>query len=293
MIYDVQQTTHYAYGEQVPSSQHIIRMSPPDTETQTILAHDLSISPQPDERSDGRDFFGNPVTRIRIEAPHESLSVTVRARIRVAERLPPLYAIMPSWEEVAATSMRTRNIAADSQVHWLFASRMVSINPALTAYAAQSFLPGRSVFDAALDFNQRIKADFVYDPWATDVETDPVHSFAMRRGVCQDFAHIMIAGLRGLGLPAAYVSGWLRTVPPPGEERLAGADATHAWVDVWCGDQGWVGLDPTNGILVGSDHIVLAKGRDYADVAPLDGVIWSGADHALTVAVDVVPVEVG
>ncbi len=144
---------------------------------------------------------------------------------------------------------------------------------------------------AAVDFMNRIKADFTYEIGATNVMTTPSMSFALRRGVCQDFAHIMISGLRGLGIPAAYVSGYLRTIPRPGSQRLEGADAMHAWVLVWCGEHGWRGLDPTNGLIVTNDHIVLAVGRDYADVAPIDGVVVSSGGQKLAVSVDVIPVE--
>ena len=157
--------------------------------------------------------------------------------------------------------------------------------------AAESFAPGRPVLDAAVDLMRRIKADFVYEIGATTASTTPPMSFALRRGVCQDFAHIMISGMRGLGLPVAYVSGYLRTVRSPGEARLEGADAMHAWVLAWCGEEaGWRGLDPTNAIAAGDDHVVLAVGRDYADVAPIDGVIYAAGGQRLKVAVSVTPV---
>lgn len=291
MIYDIRQTTHYAYGEAVPTSRHIIRMQPVTQARQRVTACALSIEPQPGERHEGHDFFGNRVTRIAIDTAHDTLAVTVKARVRVDAAAPLLPELTLPWERVAAIALQARDTGPDAPVHKLFPSRMVPVDAALTAYAAESFTPGRPVLAAALDLNARIRRDFLYDTAATSVDTDPVHAFAMRAGVCQDFAHIMIAGLRGLGLAAGYVSGWLRTVPPPGERRLEGADATHAWVSLWCGPNGWIGLDPTNGILAGTDHVVLAEGRDYADVAPLDGIIWSGAGHALSVAVDVVPVE--
>ena len=167
----------------------------------------------------------------------------------------------------------------------------MSLDPEIRAYAAESFAPGRPVLDAAVDLMRRIKADFVYEIGATTASTTPPMSFALRRGVCQDFAHIMISGMRGLGLPAAYVSGYLRTVRSPSEERLEGADAMHAWVLVWCGEEaGWRGLDPTNAIAARNDHVVLAVGRDYADVAPIDGVIYAAGGQRLKVAVSVTPV---
>ncbi len=290
MRYSVRQTTDYTYSEPVPSSRHIIRMEPVTRAGQEVVSHRLTILPRPSERVEGRDFFGNRVTHIAIDGPHDRFSVTVEAEIRITPTVTDAGGEDQSWEAIAAAALSAPMIGPDAPIHHLFPSRMVPIDTAITAYAAESFLPGRALLAAACDLNARIKSDFIYDPLATAVDTDPSHAFAWRRGVCQDFAHIMIAGLRGLGLPAAYVSGWLRTVAPDGEMRLEGADATHAWVSIWCGDQGWVGFDPTNGIRVGTDHIVLATGRDYADVAPLDGVIWSATGHSLAVAVDVIPV---
>lgn len=290
MIYAIRQTTDYAYGELVPASRHIIRMWPLDDDSQTIVSASLSIWPQPAERHDTQDFFGNRITHIAIDTPHDALRVTLDARVEVKPCAIPPQGMAIAWEEIAAQAMVMRDAGARAPVHCLFPSRLIALDPAMTAYAAESFQPGRSVLDAVSELNRRIRDDFAYDTDATEVDTDPAHAFALRRGVCQDFAHIMIAALRGLGLPAAYVSGFLRTEPPPGQERLEGADATHAWVSVWCGAAGWVGFDPTNGIRAGSDHVRMAEGRDYADVAPLDGIIWSGAGHSLSVAVDVVPV---
>lgn len=289
MRYAVRQTTQYTYDEPVPSSRHIMRMEPATRSGQNVLSHRLIITPQPTEQADSLDFFGNRVTRIAIDGPHQTLSVTIEAAVEVTAPATLERSVAAAWESVAAQALAQHDSGPDAPVHYLFSSRMIPIDPAMTAYAAESFPPGRPLHEGAFELNRRIHADFLYDPNATAVDTDPVHAFGLRRGVCQDFAHIMIAGLRGLGLPAAYVSGWLRTVPPDGEARLEGADATHAWVSVWCGAMGWIGLDPTNGMRVGTDHIVLAMGRDYADVAPLDGIIWSNTGHSLRVAVDVVP----
>jgi transglutaminase-like putative cysteine protease len=175
-------------------------------------------------------------------------------------------------------------------VHYVFPSRQVSLDPEIRAYAAESFPPGRPVLDGAVELMRRIKADFVYEIGVTTASTTPPMSFALRRGVCQDFAHIMISGMRGLGLPAAYVSGYLRSASSQ-DDDLTGSDAMHAWVLVGCGDEvGWCGLDPTNGIFAGDDHVVLAIGRDYADVAPIDGVIFASGGQRLEVAVSVRPV---
>jgi len=172
----------------------------------------------------------------------------------------------------------------------IYPSRNVHIFEAATDYARTSFPPGRPIYEGAVDLNERIHEDFTFDSKATEVTTSPAEAFAAKRGVCQDFAQVMIAALRGLGLPALYVSGYIRTIPPPGKPRLQGADASHAWVRVWCGPSfGWLGLDPTNAIAEGDDHVVVARGRDYRDVPPVDGVIVSSGDHELDVEVDVIP----
>ena len=174
----------------------------------------------------------------------------------------------------------------------MFPSPLVPVLTSATEYAAASFAAAREVLAGAVELMHRIRTEFKYDPKATVISTPLTEVLEKRHGVCQDFAHVMIAGLRGLGLPAAYVSGYLRTIPPPGKPRLQGADATHAWVSLWCGEEiGWVGLDPTNDILIGNDHIVLAVGRDFSDVSPVDGIIVGSRKQKLGVAVDVVPVE--
>ncbi|WP_304186456.1 transglutaminase family protein, partial [Phenylobacterium aquaticum] len=197
-----------------------------------------------------------------------------------------------AWEAVRTEAFASTSLDLASPVHFLYPTRMTALQPAITAFVAESFQPGRPVLEAAFDVARRIKAEFAYDPKSTEVSTPAIEAFTARHGVCQDFAHIMIAGLRGLGLPAAYVSGYLRTYAAPGKPRLEGADATHAWVSLWCGDAtGWVGFDPTNALVVAEDHIVLAVGRDYADVAPIGGVVLGPGDQLIKVAVDVIPAD--
>ena len=179
-----------------------------------------------------------------------------------------------------------------SPIGYVFASPLVPVQRPVTAYAAASFPPGSGILAGAADLMHRIRTDFRYDAKATVISTPLKEVFEKRHGVCQDFAHVMIAGLRGLGLPAAYVSGYLRTIPPPGQPRLQGADATHAWVSLWCGAAtGWIGFDPTNDLLVENDHIELAVGRDFSDVSPVDGIIVGSRKQKLSVAVDVLLVE--
>jgi transglutaminase-like putative cysteine protease len=199
--------------------------------------------------------------------------------------------LTPAFEEVRRASLAVADLSGHAPAHHLFRSRHVPLLDAARDYALQSFAPDRPVLDAAVELMRRIHADFVYDPEATDVSTPLAEVAASRHGVCQDFAHWMIACLRSIGIPAGYVSGYLRTRPPPGRPRLVGADATHAWVSAWCGaGLGWVDFDPTNALVPGQDHIRLAFGRDYADVAPVDGIIMASAGHSLRVSVDVAPV---
>jgi transglutaminase-like putative cysteine protease len=291
VIYDVRQSTVYHYASPVAYAHHVLRLTPIDRDGQRVHAAALDITPVPVERHEGQDFFGNRMTRIVLDHPHDTLTVRVAARIAV-EKPDVAPAATPAWEAIRDLAFICTDLAPMSPAHYLFPSRQVSLDPDIRDYVAESFPPRRPVYDGALELIRRIKADFVYEPGTTTVLTTPLMAFAQRRGVCQDFAHVMIAGLRGVGLPAAYVSGYLRTIPPPGRERLEGVDAMHAWVLVWCGaEAGWCGFDPTNAIPAGNDHVVLAIGRDYADVAPIDGVIFASGEQRLEVSVNVVPVR--
>jgi len=291
MIYDVRQETIYRYDSPVAYGHHVLRLTPIDRERQRVHAAALDILPKPIERREGQDFFGNRITWIAFDQPHDTLTVRVAARIAV-ERAPGAAAgSTPPWEQVRAAAFASADPSPQAPAHYLFPSRQVSLDPEIRDYAALSFPPGRPVFEGATDLMHRIKTEFVYEVGATTASTTPPMSFALRRGVCQDFTHIMISGMRSLGLPVAYVSGYLRTAQRPNETRLEGADAMHAWASVWCGAAaGWIGFDPTNAILAGHDHVVLAVGRDYADVAPIDGVIFASGSQRLETSVHVVPV---
>lgn len=292
MIYEVTHVTRYAYRSFVPLTRCVLRLTPSDGPYQRVLAHALMTDPAPAERAEGADFHGNRVTRLTIRTAHEALEIRASSTVEVTARDLPKPSATPTWEMVAALAAGSRSIAPADPVHGLFPSRLVPLVAEATAYVEKSFPAGRRILEGAIDLNRRIKADFAYDPTATDVTTPVARVYATRRGVCQDFAHAMIAGLRGLGLPARYAGGYLRTEPPPGMPRLEGADATHAWVEVWCGPgPGWVGLDPTNGIAAGDSHVVLAVGRDYADVSPVDGVVLASGGQRLSVSVDVIPLE--
>ena len=290
MIYDVRQTTTCAYASPVAHARHVLRLTPIHRDGQRVHVAALQIVPEPLHRREGQDFFGNRLTWIEIEEPHKTLTVKLAARVTVDAALEPPPLTTPAWEAVREQAFATSDIGPLSPAHFLSRSRMVSLDPEIRDYTRVNFSAGRPVLDAAVELMKRLKSDITYEIGATTVTTTPPMSFALRRGVCQDFAHIMISGLRGIGLPAAYVSGYLRSAPRTDAARLQGADAMHAWVQVWCGSQaGWVGLDPTNAIVASDEHVVLAVGRDYTDVAPMDGVIFGSGGQRIDVAVSVTP----
>jgi transglutaminase-like putative cysteine protease len=288
MIYDISHRTTYIYRASVPFARCLLRLMPGTRAGQSTRDAIIEIDPAPGFREDGTDFFGNRISRVTLSVPHQRVVIRARATVEVHAPAPP--AGDPAIARIRAEVLESRDLAGNAPVHGLFPTRHVPLIEGITRYAGESLDPGRPVLAALDELTARIRADFTYDPKATDIATPAARAFAARRGVCQDFAHIMIAGLRGAGLPARYVSGYLRTVPPPGQPRLEGADAMHAWVEVWAGEgAGWVGFDPTNGIRAGEDHVVVATGRDYADVSPIDGVVRVAGGQDMAVAVDVVP----
>jgi len=291
VIYDVSHLTRYRYGALVAVNVCVLRLLPRSNHGQHVLEARVEVTPRPQSMTERADFFANRVLDMRIETPHRELKIHSRSRVIVERATPPIAALTLPWEDVAALAAATASLDADSPATAIYPSRLAPLFAPATGYARQSFSPRRPIYEAAEELTRRIKADFAYDSRATVVTTSPVEAFARKRGVCQDFAHVMIAGLRGLGLPALYISGYIRTIPPPGKKRLAGSDASHAWVALWCGPGfGWLGLDPTNAIAAGDDHIVVARGRDYSDVSPVEGLILSSGDHDLEVEVDVIPV---
>jgi len=291
MIYNIRQRTEYEYAAVVPFARHALRLAPLHGGLQSATAVALAVRPAPAQETQAVDFFGNRVTLVTLETPHDEFSVTLTALVRVEAPMPLMADLTPPWEAVRDQALAADDLGPASPVHFLFASRVVGMEAEIGAYAAASFPPGRPVLHGAQDLMRRIKRDFVYEPGATEVSTPPLESFRLRRGVCQDFAHVMIAGLRWLGLPAGYVSGYLCTAPPPGQPRLQGADAMHAWVRLWAGaEAGWCGLDPTNDCMAMEDHIAVAVGRDYADVAPIEGILYGSGEQALHNEVDVIPV---
>jgi transglutaminase-like putative cysteine protease len=289
VIYEITHLTRYSYGAIVELTTGVLRLAPRSGEGQEVERFNIVTQPESQPLTERRDPFGNRVASLRIEKPHRQLSITASSRVRVNRAAPPT--LSPAWEGVAAEAIAMTSLDADCPAIALYPSRRVALFDGATAYAKQSFTRRRPVFDAANELTRRIRSDFIYDPEATEVSTPAAEAFDRRRGVCQDFAHIMIAAIRGIALPALYVSGYIRTIPPPGKERLAGADATHAWVSLWCGASlGWHDFDPTNATSVQNDHVVVARGRDYSDVSPIESMVLSSGRHRLEVEVDVIPV---
>ena len=265
MIYDVSHITVYSYEASVASTRCALRLIPREASGQKLLRGAINILPEPDIISERTDFFGNQITDVLVRKPHSKLCIELTALVEVSRPEPPHLSQTLPWESTARAALAVSSLSNAAPVHWLYPSRYVGLHHEITDYARVSFSSGRPILEAADEFMRRIQKDFTYDPKSTDIATPLLQSFQSRRGVCQDFAHIMLAGLRGLGLPAAYVSGYIRTIPAPGQAYLEGADASHAWVSLWCGDaNGWVQLDPTNGIIVRDEHIMVALGRALA-----------------------------
>ena len=293
MRYDIRLRLHSQYQRPVADARHLVRVEPRTLPgEQEVEWLQLRIDPAPSEQDGFVDYFGNPVQSVSLRPPHRSLEVEMRARVRVERNQRQHgFDLSPDLAGLRAELAGLRNLAPDAPFHCLPESARVPLLPRITAYARESQRIG-SVLAVVRDLGLRLRHDFRYDADATEVDTPVGEAFDMRAGVCQDFSHIMIAGLRGLGIPAGYVSGFLRTIPPAGQPRLEGADATHAWVRAWCGVQtGWVEFDPTNGIPAGDDHITIARGRDYADVPPIAGIFRTTGDQATDQAVDVIPLD--
>ncbi|WP_315719212.1 MULTISPECIES: transglutaminase family protein [unclassified Bradyrhizobium] len=292
MIYDIRHVTTYEYESAVSFARCSLRLEPLSGDGQELISHSVDIRPRPSERTARRDFFGTLTESVVIDTQHRHLRIDSRSRVKLMRTPPERDATSASWESVRDDAFEATSLGPASPIGYVFASALVPVLQPVTDYAAASFKAETGIVAGAADLMRRIRNEFKYDPKATVISTPLREVFDNRHGVCQDFAHVMIAGLRGLGLPAAYVSGYLRTIPPEGEKQLQGADATHAWVSLWCGEAlGWIGFDPTNDLVVGNDHIILGMGRDFSDVSPIDGIIVGSPKQKLGVAVDVVLVE--
>ena len=290
--YRVEHETRYEHPHAVSTSQHVAWLTPRSLPYQQVLSHTLQISPEPAGVQSRTDYYGNRVHQFTVLTPYTTLTVTSHSEVVIASERPPVVD-SPSWEAVRDTLAyggRSRSEPPEPAVaEFAYPSPSVPVTAELEAFARESFGPGRSLLDGARELMHRIHDGFVFDPAATTIATPVSDVLRDRRGVCQDFAHLQIAALRSLGLPARYVSGYLLTDPPPGQPRLIGADASHAWLSVWCPANGWVDLDPTNGVVPSLRHVTLAWGRDYGDVSPLRGVVLGGHGHRLSVAVSVIP----
>ncbi|MBJ7520665.1 MAG: transglutaminase family protein [Solirubrobacteraceae bacterium] len=283
--YRITHRTEYRYSARVAPSYSLLHLLPRDAPGQRCLEASITVDPAPEDQGEHVDFFGNRVAYVAISAPHRALTVTATSVVEVdASRRAAALSLFgqQTWEEVRDD----RDVEA---IHYALDSRRVEADPRFAAYAAPSFTPGRQLVEAVTDLSSRIHADFAFAPGETKVDTPLTQVLETRQGVCQDFAHIGIACLRSLGLPARYVSGYLETDPPPGRPKLTGADVSHAWFSVLFPGAGWLDLDPTNDQVVGDRHIVTAYGRDYSDVAPMSGVMYTrGRTTSLKVEVDVV-----
>ncbi|MEQ1715099.1 MAG: transglutaminase family protein [Hyphomicrobium sp.] len=291
MMFDVSHKTHYRYSVPVVQSQHLIHMSPRPLPRQTIRHHSLIVEPAPASRYDGIDAFGNPVVILDIEVPHKELILHARSTIETHAVAATNPAVTSAWDSLDTTLATAHNGLALDVIQYRCASRLTSPSREIADYARQSFRPGRPVVDGVIDLNRRIFEDFTFDATATDISTPIQQVFKQKRGVCQDFAHLALTCLRAMRVPARYVSGYILTRPPPGQERLQGADASHAWISIWSPQTEWIDFDPTNGIAIGDEHVAIAHGRDYDDVSPISGVLLGGGEHTVAVAVDVVPVD--
>lgn len=286
MIYDVWHKTTFTYEEVVSVSHHVLHLAPRAHPRQRCLETSLAVDPATTLGPARADYFGNPVHYLTIQQPHERLVVEARSRVEIGAAPQLDLAASPAWEDVRGALEQPKGRALQA-FEFVFDSPCVKISRDVHAYAAGSFAAGRPILDAVMDLTARIYREFEYRGGVSDVSTPVGDVLAMRKGVCQDFAHLEIACLRAMGLPARYVSGYLLTRPPPGKEKLQGSDASHAWVSVWAGEAGWIDFDPTNNMIPADEHITVGWGRDYGDVSPINGFIVGGGAHQVTVGVDV------
>lgn len=288
MIYDISHRTTFSYATNAALSQHLLHLSPRVCPHQICHNHALLVEPAPKLTREETDYFGNPTTYMTVEEPHAKLTIVSTAKVDVKDNPPPAPEATPPWDELVSTlSERTDREALDA-FQFIFDSPFTRSRDA-AEYAEPSFPAGRPVLEAAVELMTRINTDFVYKGGVTDIYTPVDQVLVDRRGVCQDFAHVQIACLRSLGLPVRYVSGYLLTHPPEGQEKKVGADASHAWLAIWVPGHGWVDLDPTNNMIPDNEHITVAWGRDYGDVSPINGMVLGGGEHEIDVAVDVHP----
>jgi transglutaminase-like putative cysteine protease len=291
MIYFLRHETKHEYGHKVDVAAHLLHLTPLQLPWQRVLQMHLHVEPEPSRLVTEVDCFGNATTWLFLDAPHAHFQAVLEARVEVAPRVPPAPAATQAWEDIAAT-VRAGGPAGHRAAEFTFASPMVAPFAAVHDYVRPSFAAGMPVFTAIHALTLRIKREFAFRTDVTEVGTPLAKVLAQRAGVCQDFSHLMIAGLRSMGLPARYASGYIRTRPPPGGKPLCGADQSHAWVSCWLGaEHGWIDFDPTNALVVSDEHVVLAYGRDFADVSPVSGVILGGGTQKIQSGVDLTEIS--
>jgi len=279
--------TSYEYSEPATTSHHEARLTPRQSEVQRTITHEFEVTPNANARRSRLDYFGNRTNYFGMTEPHRRLDVIATSLVETCRMDLPEFSLTPAWETVVGLIGRDTRCDVLQANEMRFASPLVPILPELAEYAAASFPAQCPILLGVSDLMARLHRDYIYDSAATTTTTPLSTIVKTRRGVCQDFSHVMLSCLRSLGLGARYTSGYLRTRPPPGRERLVGADASHAWVSVWVPEQGWVDFDPTNNICPTEEHVTLAFGRDFSDVTPLRGVILGGGRHRLELSVDV------
>lgn len=286
MKYKIAHTTTYDYSAPVPVSHNQVYLTPRQLPQQECESNILLIHPECANVVHRRDVFGNSCSHFSAEQPHKRIAITAKSVVKVSRNQLDLELNQkPSWEMVAAEIKSADSSESIDAYQFSLPSPAISILSEVRAYAESIFSPGRSIDEAATDLMSRIYSEFEYDPAATSVQSTIGDVLRLRRGVCQDFAHLQIACLRSLGLAARYVSGYIRTIPPEGETKLVGADASHAWLSIYCGNGKWLDLDPTNNQTINNDYVTLAWGRDYQDVSPVKGVIIGGGRHRIHVSV--------
>lgn len=306
MLLEITHDTHYSYDPNVEIAQHFAHLKPTSMGSQQVLKTEIEVTPKPSWSEESVDNFGNVCTFFSLQNRHSDLSIVAKSLIETRSDIitGPKPADTPAWELVREYFRYHSNTKWDAASEFLFTSPFIALRPEFAEFARANFTTGRPILEAAIDLTQRIYGEFHYVTKSTDIGTPALKALEMREGVCQDFAHILIASLRSIGLPAKYISGYILTNPPPGQPRLIGGDASHAWVSIYVPSIDangqlstglWCDLDPTNNrwgyTTPGNDYVHLAEGRDYADVSPIRGVIHGGSDHILDVAVTVKPIE--
>jgi transglutaminase-like putative cysteine protease len=287
MIYKIIHRTTCKYRHPVSVGKHVACLKPRSLPHQKLAQSELLVTPAPATMTERVDYFGNTLYFFTVQEPHKELTVEARSEVRMLEEPSGGLQEPVPWEQAVRTIPKDQSSAGHEAYQFTFESPRIKPRQEFAAYALESFTPGRPVREALLDLTARIHADFRFDSKVTNVRTTTDEVFRKRRGVCQDFAHFQIACLRSINLSARYVSGYLRTHPPPGKPRLIGADVSHAWLSAWCPGTGWMDLDPTNNVVPTTGHVTVAWGRDYGDVSPLHGLIQGGGAHDLSVSVDV------